>query len=563
MSNEALSTVVGPMYDKRMTARFTIEKVLEQFSLEDRASYLNGVNNDMFEALSQDDTSSTDEFIQTTSNTTQIGDKLIQLCVRELVQRNDEDSDQIDAEYLRDILLNTSNMKSLDTIRYGKSDCTLMHLCAQRNKVSCMEVLVEFGASVDSHDCISATPLFYSCAHNCADTTTFLLHHGANVNHKDVYHNFPLLISLKNRFFAITEILMLFHANAQLRHGTRGSCLHYVTEQGNMDAVKYLLEQCGLSPFRLNDEEENLLFAALRHSRIVKYLIERFSSKKLVMQRNARKRNVFHECCYHGYFDSLLTILATCLTNNEEMTDALLSEILNEPDINGRTPLMIAVNQSRLKMIRFLCLCRAIDIDGRDSDGNTALHHAIMKKDNDAVAILVSIGGSSRKLKNKSKVSCNQLAKEVGITLGNSSVPEEEEDGELSFADLMKEDIVLEHFENSKQTDQSTNKTSEPVHTNGTLSTKTNGGKKSPRSTSPVNPLLEPTTDGKERAEPLSFEQLMREESRLYEQMLKEEEEQAAAQSQKKNTFGLKKITRLLSGSKPKSGTGKDTIKSN
>jgi ankyrin repeat protein len=325
------------------------------------------------------------------------------------------EDDQIASDLLQHYIIHCDDVNRVRDSDH--QDCALIHLAAQRNNVLCMELLVDAGANVDCVDAIQATPLFYSTSHNCEEATMFLLSKGANVNTKDIYYSFPLLASIKNQHFKIAELLMLFHADIHQRGPKGCTAAHMVAEQGCCEALKYLIENCTASPFRLTNDEENVLFSGLPNVHCVQYLCSHFEGKdlaKLVSHRNRFGQTVIHRCCDKGYFQSLLIILASlCRDENTR----ILNERLNEVDTRGRTPLIHSVLNNRCDIVIFLCLCTEVNVEATDRHGNTALHYAIRSNNQDLIYLLLSIGNASKHAKNSDKISCKRLARRMSIDL--------------------------------------------------------------------------------------------------------------------------------------------------
>jgi len=182
----------------------------------------------------------------------------------------------------------------------------------------------------------------------------------------------------------------------------------------------------------------------------VKYLLRKCNVKRLVLpsRRNNERRTVFHQCCIHGYFESLMHILSACVAL-KDMTDVAISDLLNDKDASSRTALMLAVQNRRHEIVRFLSTCKSVNVDEQDSDGNTALHFAIKLKDMESINLLTVNGGASTRIRNKQKVSCHQLARVHQIQLPPPSsghrdpLDQEENCDKMSFLQLMKEEYLI------------------------------------------------------------------------------------------------------------------------
>ncbi len=107
-----------------------------------------------------------------------------------------------------------------------------------------MELLLLHKIQVDVLDSLSSTPLHYAVSQNCLEATAFLLSKGANINAKDSYNKFPLLIALKNKHNAMLELLGSFRGLDVHLRGIKGNtALHIMAAEGDLDSVKFLFEK--------------------------------------------------------------------------------------------------------------------------------------------------------------------------------------------------------------------------------------------------------------------------------------------------------------------------------
>lgn len=276
------------------------------------------------------------------------------------------------------------------------SNCTLMHLCAQRNKVSCMELLHSYKVPIDYTDTISATPLLYAVAHNCEAAAAFLLSKGAKINAKDTYNKFPLLVALRNKHYHMAELLSTFRGiDVHLRGAKGNTCLHMMAEEGDLVAVKLLIEKMNASPQRRNHEEENVLHCCLAHLDIVLYLATRFANNglsKMVYGVNTYGRNIFHKCANDGHFDGLLVLLGSMSV--ADFSTEQITTMMNQVDKNGDTPLILAVKNSRKDLIRFLSQCSEVKLNTGDVEDNTALYYAVSMNSDSIITLLKNAGAS-------------------------------------------------------------------------------------------------------------------------------------------------------------------------
>jgi len=173
----------------------------------------------------------------------------------------------------------TTTLQPIHKIVDRRTDnCTLLHLLAQNNKHRCMEVISSHFPNIDLTDSIQSTPLLYAVANHCHEAAAFLLSRGANINQKDVYNKFPLLIALKARDYKMAELLASSRGLEVHLRGTKGNTvLHSVAENGDFIGVQFLVLNLSASPHRRNTEEETALFHALPYPEICNFFCQTVS----------------------------------------------------------------------------------------------------------------------------------------------------------------------------------------------------------------------------------------------------------------------------------------------
>lgn len=285
-----------------------------------------------------------------------IRENLISLCSRASIEQ-DAPAAVLLGEFINQLPGNESVDQIRNSSQHGSS---LMHLCAQKNLVSCMEVLIEAGASVDCLDSIQATPLFYACAQNCLEASAFLLSKSASVNIKDMYSSFPLMITMKHQFFKVAELLFLFSADINQKGAKGNTCLHVMAQHGCLTGIKLLIQHQA-SLLRLNDNGDSALSLCLTHVECLYYLCKQADNNtclRLLMLKNKNDQNLIHMCCELGYYNSLrilLKVLCSKLsTQDSESLNSKLLQLLNEVDGQGRTPLMLSVIGNHLEIVESL-----------------------------------------------------------------------------------------------------------------------------------------------------------------------------------------------------------------
>lgn len=307
----------------------------------------------------------------------------------------------------------------LDNVRDKmKNNCTLMHAAALCNNTKCMQTLYDFGFTqsqcVDKFD---ALPLHYACAHDSEDACMFLLGHGANVNAKDNYGSFPLLIALRNNHYSLVKILLMFGVDVHIKNDQGETLLHYQIKGNAASArqdsktvlrkVQFLVEVCGCSVNRLNRNGEHALFCALDDINVIQYLCDVTSFdvlEKMLSHTNSRGKTMFHVCSEQGNVKAFIALIKCYvrkywkeqrLQKSYRLKENLLRFLtlrLNEPTSNndGYSPLHCAVKKGQMEMVKFLLSCIEVRTDSIDKvNGQTAFQLALESKNEELAELFV------------------------------------------------------------------------------------------------------------------------------------------------------------------------------
>jgi len=331
--------------------------------------------------------------------------------------------DMISFQLLTKLINEYPNLNLQKIYDEEEEKCSLLHILAKNNKLKCLELLIlghgtESGpkfTNVDLLDSIGSTPFLYAVGHNCEEAVAFLLSTGkVNVNAKDDYNKYPLLLALKNKNYRIAEMLVNSRALDVNLRGTKGKTVLYsMVEDGDLEAVKFLIERCNASPLRRNNDEETILDEALSHYKVAWYLGKILRDKKLIKilcSTNIQGQNIMHKVASDGFFESLLAIL--CSLPAEEMNPELVKTLLNSIDKNGNSPLMLAVKNRRKDFIRFLCECQEVNLNQGDTADKTPLFYAsILDKDHDIASLLISAGASFQPTKTGDESDIQEMGK--------------------------------------------------------------------------------------------------------------------------------------------------------
>lgn len=194
-----------------------------------------------------------------------------------------------------------------------------------------IEILLKNGASpnIDTH-IDRNNPLFLASAYKCARCIKTLVLNGALVNIENYYRETPLKLAIISNCLESVKILVENGASVD------GTLLNAVSKK-NLEIIKCLVKN-GAKSLDLNDVIHFIVGKGC--PQIAQYLIE-----------NAEKIGVNLENKTYNHNETILHVI--CKNKDDYMLDCLPVDVIykniNKKDLNGRTPLFLAVKFSNKK----------------------------------------------------------------------------------------------------------------------------------------------------------------------------------------------------------------------
>uniref|UniRef100_A0A665UGK0 Serine/threonine-protein phosphatase 6 regulatory ankyrin repeat subunit C-like n=1 Tax=Echeneis naucrates TaxID=173247 RepID=A0A665UGK0_ECHNA len=295
---------------------------------------------------------------------------------------------------------------------------TCLHAAASGGNVDCLNLLLNNGADVDIKDILGRSPLHYAAANGNSHCTISLVRAGANVNGLDLMGCSPLHYAAASHTFCGGYILTLCircavrhvsylcldylldnGANPTLKNNKGYSAVHYAAAYGN----KQHLETnaiCVLLPLQ----------AYYGHCEALQLLCETLVSLDV---RDIEGRTALHLAARRGFAPCVEVLLkhqaSYTLREHKHKWMALhaagmclldpgsrlnLADVIDSPDTQGQTPLMLAALGSHTDCVHIL-LEKGANADAADKKGFTALHRAAMLGSEDCVSALLEHGASA------------------------------------------------------------------------------------------------------------------------------------------------------------------------
>ena len=167
------------------------------------------------------------------------------------------------------------------------------------------------------------------------------------------------------------------------------NALHYAASHGQIHALNLLIEAgCPVDAQTTKNGWTPLMIAAMESSlRCVHSLVQAGAD---IQVRSMDQKNALHYAA---------------MQNNWEVMDFLLFQttlLWNARDVYQNTPLHLACNHDSVLCVQRLLDCPGIEIDGKDSVGNTPLDIARARHSNPIVHALVSA------IKSKTDPNCDE-----------------------------------------------------------------------------------------------------------------------------------------------------------
>ncbi|XP_043497913.1 transient receptor potential channel pyrexia isoform X2 [Polistes fuscatus] len=326
-------------------------------------------------------------------HTRQIGSKLQILEDLELGKIDVESKDKIISCYKKEeidaLLLHASFLGRLDYI-IGLEKCganvnsseqehnlTPLHLCAFSNSLAGVEYLIDHGANVNAGK--SHTPFHYAAFGNSYEVARYFLQKGIS---EESAHSEETVLHVAARCNALEVLKLLAPNNTSLnRLDANGYApIHHVADRGNPACLKILIQaacQVDLS----NKKGDTALHLAAEAGCLenIDLLLENNANVHL---KNNRNQTPLHLAARSHCLDSVELLL------RKGRSDP------NDEDIDGRTPLHLALGRSLLAydVTETLIISRA-NVNKVDKYGYTPLHVAALNELSQCVDILIQHNG--------------------------------------------------------------------------------------------------------------------------------------------------------------------------
>ncbi|XP_047737830.1 transient receptor potential cation channel subfamily A member 1 [Hyalella azteca] len=256
---------------------------------------------------------------------------------------------------------------------------TPLHCSAMFDHPDLVRYLVMEGASLNTGDCESRTPLLLAAGQRCWRSVEALLQLGADPGIRDNSCKNILHIIVMNGG-SINDISPMKLAQLLNDQDISGcSPLHYASKSGQIKSLESLI-QLGASVRTKNHRNESPLHFAAKYGRYntVRQLLESTKGFLILNESNGDGKTALHIASEEGH---------------SRLVQLLISKgALLHRDHQGRTPLHLSASRGHIETINILLAVHGHMLDQTDREGNSALHMAVREGRAETVSMLMSLG---------------------------------------------------------------------------------------------------------------------------------------------------------------------------
>ncbi len=244
--------------------------------------------------------------------------------------------------------------------------CSSLCLSSACGRLVVAELLIEYGADVNTQNQNQETPLELASAHGELEIVRLLLTSGASVNSQDVQESTPLHRAAQGGYLDIVALLLKSGADVNIQNSNNKTPLDLALDNGRLDAARCLaewmgnadsLDQLNLSPDSLPGVEG----PTFGHG----------TGSNIPDERRAS----LHDASEAGDLEIVRSLLE-------------VGAHVNERDTEHATPLIYASRRGRAEVAKLLIKYGA-DVNAQDRIGWTALQAASRYGHADVVGLLL------------------------------------------------------------------------------------------------------------------------------------------------------------------------------
>ena len=332
--------------------------------------------------------------------------------------------------------------------KYGK---TALHHAADTGKTEMVPLLLDADADVNDKDDYGDTALQVAARNGHTDMVKELIKRGANIDAKDKQGNTALHNSVGRKDENMVNLLIDEGANKEERDKLGYTALMIAVQREDENMVNLLINKgANIDAKDRKFKRTPLIDAAIKgHTEMVKLLIERGADKNA---NDKYGKTALHHANVNYYDGVDYSVIITELNAEEKFmkdmnqeqkdlltavmspmdspelinkfianiklekknigrdTDDIVKKIVNSKlNTKGQTALMIAAHEGHTRVVGIL-LAVGANVNDNDNYGNTALHHAAKRENNQEVVQQLLNAGAVKNARNKDEKTAYEVA---------------------------------------------------------------------------------------------------------------------------------------------------------
>ena len=268
----------------------------------------------------------------------------------------------VDREAVRSLLKHGANVNATQA-----DGTTALHWSSYRDDLESADLLIRSGANVNTRNDLGATPLWAACQNGSESMVRRLLSAGANPNAALLLGETPVMVAARSGNLAVVELLAAKGANVNARAARGQTALMWAVAQKHPEVVKVLIAH-----------------GADIHARS--------DSWTEVMAVSPHGYLDYNRAIPHGSDTALMFAARVDDLASAKLLVAAGANV-NDEDAWGVSAVVLAAHSGFTDVVEFLLEKGANP--NSDRAGFTALHEAVMRRDENLVKVLLDHGADA------------------------------------------------------------------------------------------------------------------------------------------------------------------------
>ena len=268
----------------------------------------------------------------------------------------------VDREAVRSLLKQGANVNAPQA-----DGTTALHWASYRDDLESADLLIRSGANVNTRNDLGATPLWAACQNGSESMVRRLLSAGANPNAALLLGETPVMVAARSGNLAVVELLAAKGANVNARAARGQTALMWAVAQKHPEVVKVLIAH-----------------GADIHARS--------DSWTEVMAVSPHGYLDYNRAIPHGSDTALMFAARVDDLASAKLLVAAGANV-NDEDAWGVSAVVLAAHSGFTDVVEFL-LEKGANANS-DRAGFTALHEAVMRRDENLVKVLLDHGADA------------------------------------------------------------------------------------------------------------------------------------------------------------------------